>query len=554
MQIQITPKGIFEEYAAGQNYKAALGARGLAEQVKMNERFYIGDQWYGARCGSDRPLVRYNVIKRIGDFKIALVSNGGISVNYSADGVPNTLDTKEKALKYRADLALGTGRQFGSLLPNNEEVSVVMSALSDYYRVTAERLRFESIKESALRNAYISGTGVVYTYWDDTVRTGLYADAGRTKAIKGDIACEVIDIENVFFGDPCEEDIQKQPYILLAQEQSVAQVKREALRYGRPAAEIAQIQAQGGFGALQDDDKVTVLTKLWKDWNDSGTEYVIKAVRVCNGATVRSVWELGVRLYPLAKFCWDCRRNCAYGESEITYLIPNQIAINRMVTAGVWSTMLTGMPLMVVNGDVVGGPITNEPGQIVTVTGAAEDTAGAIRYITPPDFSANFEGNINSLVTNTLFQAGANDAALGNVSPDNTSAIIAVREAATLPLTTVQNRYYLFCEDIARIWAEFWVTQYGARSLKIEDENGTWYMPFDGGRYRDLIIGAKVDVGGANLWSETQSVQTLDRLLDKQVIDVLQYLQRLPKGAVQDVTGLIKEIKQKNLNEQEAVQ
>ncbi len=552
MQMEITPKGIFEEYAAGQNFKAAMGQRGLAEQIKMNERFYIGDQWHGARCGTDRPLVRYNVIKRIGDFKISLIGGGGVSVNYSADGVPNTLDMKEQAVKQRAQLSAGqTESDFAAQVPNHQEVGVVLSALSDYYRVTAERLRFESIKQAALRNAYISGTGVVYTYWDDTVRTGLYADAGRTKAIKGDIACEVIAIENVFFGDPTEEDVQKQPYILLAQQQTVAQVKREALRYGRPADEVERVCAGGGFGGLQDDDKVTVITKLFKDWNTAGTEYEIKAVRVCNGATVRGVWSLGVRLYPLAKFCWDTRGNCAYGESEVTYLIPNQIAINRMVTAGVWSTMLTGMPMMVVNGDLVSAPITNEPGQVITVSGGAEDTDTAIRYVTPPAFAANFESGINALVTNTLFQAGANDAALGNVSPDNTSAIIAVREAATLPLTMVQRRYYLFCEDIARIWAEFWVTQYGNRSLKIEDENGTWYMPFAADRYRDLVIGVTVDVGSANLWSEAQSLQTLDRLLDKQIITPVQYLQRLPKGVVQDCGGLLKEIKQKMQTKEE---
>ena len=128
----------------------------------------------------------------------------------------------------------------------------------------------------------------------------------------------------------------------------------------------------------------------------------------------------------------------------------------------------------------------------------------------------------------------------------NTSAIIAVREAATLPLQTMQNRYYKFCEDIARIWAEFWITQYGKRSLKVEDEKGIWYLPFDGDKYKDLIVSTKVDVGASTLWSEAQSIKTLDNLFDRQIISAVQYLQRIPQGIIPDVTGLIKEMKMAN--------
>ena len=164
-----------------------------------------------------------------------------------------------------------------------------------------------------------------------------------------------------------------------------------------------------------------------------------------------------------------------------------------------------------------------------------------MRYVDPPGFSPAFDNNIASLINNTLSQAGATQAALGDIRPDNTSAIIQAREAATLPLQTVQNRYYRFCEDIARIWAEFWVTMYGSRRLKIEDENGVWYLPFDGDRYRRLLISARVDVGASVLWSESEAIRTLENLFDRQVIDAGQYLERLPKGAVPDLEGLLRE-------------
>ena len=279
---------------------------------------------------------------------------------------------------------------------------------------------------------------------------------------------------------------------------------------------------------------------------DGGT-YRIKAAVVVRGAVIRKEWDTKLRLYPLAVFRWERRRNCAYGESEITYLIPNQIAINRMITASVWAVLTLGMPLTLVNKNMIPyTAVTNDPGQIIEVEniGTGESIGNALGYVNPPNFSPAFDNNITSLISNTLSQSGANDAALGDVRPDNTSAIIAVREAATMPMQSVQNRFYSFIEDVARVWADMWVSMYGKRSLKIEDENGTWYMPFDGEKYRNLLISAKIDVGASTMWSEIQSVKTLDNLLASQIITPKQYLERLPKGSVPNLSGLIREMQE----------
>lgn len=551
---------IFEEYRRGISFKSNMGNRGLYEQSRMNERFYVGDQWYGAHCGNDRPLVRHNVIKRIGDYKISMVSSNPISVNYTAEGVPNTVGIRNDIDQIKSGMENGAEYAgFTDETAGEDEINLVMSALSDYFRVTGERLKFDSLKEQALRNAYISGTGLIYTYWDSNIRTGLYADVSRTAPIKGDIACEVIDIENVYFGDPNEDDIQKQPYIIIAQRKSVKELKKEAIKNGASESQADEIKPDenrqyesGDYGETDLDGakKATVLTRLWKETDENGT-VTVKAVRVCEKTVIRPEWDIKIRLYPLAKFTWERRQNNAYGESEITYLIPNQIAINRMLTANVWAVLMLGMPIMVVN-DAVVPPVTNEPGQVIRATGDTDDIRSAIQYIIPPNFSPNFEGNIASLISNTLTQSGANDAALGDVNPENTSAIIAVREAATMPLQSVQNRYYQFCEDVARIWAEFWISLYGKRSIKMVDGSNVWYMPFDGKRYQELLVSARIDVGASTLYGEAQTIRTLDALFDRQAIDLLQYLKRLPKGAVPDVSGLIKEIEEANKQMEQA--
>ena len=524
-----SPKDIFKTYENLRSYKASLGTRGIYDQAEMNERFYIGDQWHGLHTGGNRPLVRNNIIKRIGDMKLSVINNP-VSVTFSADGIPETLESREKVRKIKSFMPSDL-----SALSDTEEINLVMSSMSDYFRTTSERLNFDRVREQALTDAYISGTGIVYTYWDNETETGLYLDKNRSMPIKGDIATEALNVENVYFGDNSIDDVQSQPFIIIAQKVSLDKIQEEARKNGikiNPRPDVS------------DEDKATVLTKLYKVKKDGETR--VRAVRVTKSDIIRKDFDIGISLYPLAKFTFLRRKNCPYGESEITYLIPNQIAINRMMSASGWATMTMGMPIMIVNNDIVRGKISNDPGQIIRVSGDREDVASAIKYVTPPSFSANFENAALSLASTTLNMAGANDAALGNINPVNTSAIIAVREAALLPMQALKNSYFSFCEEIARIWAEFWLKKYGKRSLKITDENGTWYLPFDADRYKNLLINARVDVSTSTIIGESQTLETLGNLYDRGIIDAKQFLKRLPDGIIPDVAGIIR-----NLNEEE---
>ena len=546
-KIKTEPKAISREYKAGAEFKSSVGERGIFEQTKRNERFYIGDQWHGAKCGNERPLVRRNIIKRIGEYKMSVVTASPLAVNYSADGIPNTADIKSESETVKNQMYEGN---IPSGEPQAPEISAITAAMSDYFRATAERVKLDSKKEQVLRNAYISGTGILFTYWDGDIETGLYADEGRTKPIKGDIACEVLDVENVNFGDPNSDDVQSQPYIIIAQRRDVEDVKREARRNRQPDDEIVPDKTDKYFtsGDRGEDEptesrRVTVYTKLYKEWDDKDEGYKVMAVRVTEKAYVRKPWSLKLKNYPIAKFCWERRRSSAYGESEITYLIPNQIAINRALTAAVWGLMQSGMPIMLVNGDIVPGAITNDPGQIIKVCGTAEDVSSAVQYIQPPQSSAQYQNLVNDLCSNTLSDSGANDAALGNLRPDNASAIIQMREVATAPMQVYMNRFYDFIEDVARIWADFWVNLYGDRSLKIEDRNGVQYLPFKAERYKSLLFTARVDVGAATVYSEAVVISTLDSLLQAGLITFDQYLERLPSGMIPDITGLREDLK-----------
>lgn len=543
-KIKLNPKEIAEEYNAGTDFKNGIGKRGLYDQSRMNERFFVGDQWHGANVGADKPLVRRNVIKRIGEYKMASIAAAPIAINYTADGVPNANMTDE----------INTVKQnlFEGAMPSGEveapEISVICSALSDYQRTSAERLKFNAKMEQLLRNAYISGTGIGYTYWDALTETGLYADSAKQVAIKGDIAFEVIDVENVVFGDPNCDDVQAQPYIIIAVRRELNEVIREAKRNRITAEEIAAIKpdeadiynsaGDRGEEEPQDSKRVTVYTKIYKEWDKNAENYKVMAVKVTKTAYIRKPFDMKLKLYPIAKMSWDRRRSSIYGDSEITNMIPNQIAINRALTAAVWSAMLTGMPITVVNGDIVTESVSNNPGQVIKVYGTDTDVQTAVRYINPPNYAVALNKAVEDLANFTLSDSGANDAALGNLRPDNAAAIIQMREAAMAPLQIYMNRYYDVCEDIARIWADFWLNLYGKRNLRVEDSEGIRYINFDGERYRNLCINARVDVGASTLWSESVVISTLDNMLNRQLITFEQYLDRLPGGLIPNVTGL----------------
>lgn len=555
--IKLNCKSIWSEYEAGQQYKNSIGDKGIHDQARINERFFVGDQWHGVNAGNEKPLTRRNIIKRIGEYKMATIGSAPIAVNYSAEGVPDTSDIEDNKTAVRK-LLMGGKVPKGSA--SDAEVSVVMNALTNYFKITAERLKYDDKKDQLLRNAYISGTGILYTYWDSDIRTGLYADEGRTAPIKGDINCEVLDIENVVFGDPNNEEVESQPYIIIARRMDVEAVKREAEKYGQPVEDIVpdgqnvfyRNSGDRGEDEPADSKRVTVITKLYKRYDDNGIA-TIWGKTVTENAVVRPEWNLLIHRYPIAKYIWERRRSCAYGDSEITYQIPNQIALNQAHSISVWAMQNTGMPKTVINGDLIPDGISNDPAEVVKIYGSAEDMMSAIRYVAPPNYGAAFINFTDAFAQNVLMDNGANDAALGNFRPDNATAIVQAREAAIAPMQMYQNRFYSANEDVARIWADFWITMYGKRSIKVNDGGNIRYMVFDAQRYRDLVITARIDVGASTLWSEAVSISNLGNLLMSQQISFIEYLERLPKGLIPDVGGLLNSRKEQAAAQQQAM-
>ncbi|MBO4433687.1 MAG: hypothetical protein J5852_09165 [Clostridia bacterium] len=524
MQTEIS--AIFEEYNKARRHKESLGEKGLYEQAKINARFYSGNQWYGVSGGNDRPLVRHNVIKRIGDFKMSQIAAENPHISFVPQGAAQ--NGKKESLKKSLD----NGQISFSGEVTDEELVFVCRALSEHYRLTALRVNLDSLSAKVLRNSYVSGSGVLYTYFNSEADAGLTA---RGDKIKGDIACEVLDISDVYFGAAGEPDIQSQPYIILAAMQDKKSLLAAAEQFGTAAA-VKDLKED-------DDGRVLVLTKLFKVYGEDGTK--VHCVKVTEDGFLREEYDTRLHLYPLCIFRFGESDNSVYGESEITYLIPNQIAINRMITASVWSNISNGMPIMVVNGDTVPGEISNDPGQIIKIFGTNEDVSGAVKYITPPDASSGIVAAVNDLIENTLTQSGASPAVLGDEIAQNASAISKLQAAAVMPLNVLKWRFKDFLNQNANIWADFWLGLYGNRKIKIEDETGTWYFPFDSARYKSVTVGTVITTAEKENFTAEQSVNMLNSLYDKGIISTAQYLSRLPDELIPEKQKLISDLEEK---------
>jgi hypothetical protein len=524
-------------YKQGIDFKSRLN---LFATTNRNERFYAGHHWDGVDTGG-LPQVRLNITKRIVNWKVAQIMSDKLTMQFSAENSANFDPNKPDKL---------------------EELQAVAGVLTKYSKTTWERLKQDSLNEQALLDAALSGDGIIYYYWDDTIDAGVN-EMGA--AVKGDIKGEIIDNVCYFPGNtsdprPNDKNGPLQPYIIISFRKLVKEVKEEAKRNGLSKEEIERIAAdtdtqyRAGDRARQEPDNkddqgfCTVLLKMWpKD----GTIWARKSVQA---VVIRKDWDTGLHRYPVASMQWTPRKNSCHGEAEATELIPNNIAINKLMATMILWTMLNAYPKPIY--DV--GRISEWNNDITKAIQVDGDITGAAAYLYPQGLPASVQQLFELLVQTTKDTAGANETALGDDSVTRTaSGIVALQKASILPLATNRRRFIQFVEDIGLIWLDYWLSKYTVpRVLMIEqtspDTQQKQIVPvqFDASQYQQAAFSLSIDIGASTEWSEAASIQTLDNLLQQKLITFKQYLERIYNGLIPDKDGLIRELEQQELLEQ----
>lgn len=521
---------IIRRYEKGYNFNQQIG---LYDQVKVNEDFFIGNQWVGVQ-NNGLPTPTYNMFKRVINFQVSTITSENMAIR--VEGMPSTSGFTQKELDQVCQII-------------NHQIAAIM-----------ERNKIVAKNREFLRNAAVTGDGCMHFYFDPTVENG--------QPVKGEIMAEIIDNLRVIFGNPNCRDVQRQPYIILVRRELVEDVRwkvDDLKQMGKEDGEVyCKVEDPDSITADSEkfqneydsytDDKVTVLTYYFRN-RETGTIWCIESTEK---QVIREAYDTGLSLYPLVWINWDYIRDCYHGQAMVTGLLPNQKFINKMFALVAISMLTTAFPKYIYDRTKV----TKWSGDVGTAIGVNGNVDGVAKVIEGASVSPQIAQFIEMAFDKTHTLLGASDVAMGDSRPDNTSAIIALQRAANTPMELTKQQDYQCMEDAARIWIDMMAVNYGTRKVETTlsmDKPGeqplgmnlpaqTFMVDFDFSKIRKIRLSIKQDVGASSYWSEMANVQTLENLLMNGHINAVQFLERLPSGYLTKKQELIDELKAQAMN------
>ena len=514
MRQEITPESVWNEYEKACQFKAGLN---LYDTVRANENFYIGKQWEGVQANG-LPTPVFNFIKRIILFVVA--------------------STATDNLKMSASPLSSTG------VAGMEELDRLSQVVNAQFEALFEQNKLGRQTREFMRNAAVDGDACLYSWFDPDAETGQTA--------RGTIRTELLENTRVAFGNPTSRDVQSQPYILITRRELVKEVQEQARQEGGGGDEILSDsdETSDRFDAMT-DGKVTTITRFWRS-RETRTIWAVKTVK---DAVVRRAWDTKLKLYPIVWMSWDYVPNCYHGQAAVTGLIPNQIFVNKMFAMTMISLMTTAYPKIVYDKTRIARWDAGV-GKAIPVNGG--DVSSVARAIDPAAISPQVSQFIELAISLTKEFMGATDAALGDTRPDNTSAIIALQKASSVPMELTKQNFFQCIEDLGRIWQDQMRVYYGVRYVDLkptEHEVQAAAMmgvnlpdeprptEFDFSALEQVPLSIKLDVGGSAYWSEIAQMQTLDNLLMNGQINVVDYLERVPNGYISNQEELIQTLR-----------
>jgi len=282
-----------------------------------------------------------------------------------------------------------------------------------------------------------------------------------------------------------------------------------------------------------ENTKCISVIKLYK--GAGGTVCFAKCVK---DALIIPETDTGLTRYPLCYFNWTKVKNSWHGVAVATGLTENQIFINKSFAMVMKHMMDTAFSKVVYDQTVI-DEWSNRVGEAVAVNGPVDSVA---KVIGVGQMQPHMLDVITMAINSTKEFMGATDTALGEVTPTNTSAILALQNASNMPLENVRRALYSFIEDIGYVWLDFIFTYYDKeRLIAVGDE----YGKLDLASYKDCLFDCDIEVGAGSYWSEITAQSTLDNLLSGGHITLTQYLKRLPDNIIPDKQTLIDEIERK---------
>lgn len=477
--MEITAFDIWQKYQRGVDWHHK---QSLYTKADKCHRFYEGDQWRDRHGSIGDDLPTYNFIKPTVDYKTAMIAQNSMVINYSPTGAD------EGEMRACTLLNAFAAKKWDSLKMDTQ--------------------LWESVKEAA-----ITGDSFLYFY-DDA------------------LGSQLLQTDKVFLGDEQQQDIQKQPYIIVFERRLVKDVREEARQYGLPEDELDLIQADHDENNLNDSENEV---KGQQSEKCSTLLYITREngeVCFCR-STQNVVFQQmqtipGMTHYPIAKLTWQKKHESSRGVGEVWWLIPNQVEVNKNLYRRLESVKSTAFPKPV----YVEGMIENPDGIGAVGTpvrireGSVQRLNDLFMYMQPAAISGDAKLLQDELLDTTRDLANAGDNAMGNINPEQASgaAIVAVKDAQAVPLNEHKAAAKQFVEDIALIWLDI-LTAYGLNGVDVEGEMLTAEM------LEGLEPEIRIDVSDGNPYSKYAREQALENALAAGHISFEEYVDALDEDA-----------------------
>lgn len=487
-------------YQKGIEYNDSLE---YVTKVQTNERFVSGDQWKGVKANG-LPTPVFNIIKRPLYHFIAYLISSPRKIKFTSNNEDLTL--------------------LNRIIEKNWELDKVDDKIKIW-----------------LRDAGVSGDMVGHMYWDTSIE--------NENGIMGDYSVECVDGTNVFLGNANTKIINKrgkmfQPYVLITGREFVSKLKEEAKENKIPQAMINNIRSDedndklaselGSKEVETEDKKATYIIKYWYN-KDTKTVHWNKETQ---NATIVKDKDTKIKMCPILFENWEPRKNSYHGEAFCTQLIPAQKFINKQYAIAMIHSLLEALPIRIYDKTRL-QKLTNQAGASIGVNG---DPTNVIKTVEGSPVPETVMSIIDRAKQSTNESIGVNDVMLGNVTPTNATAIVQIVEQSSTTLLNQSTALNNFLEQYAEIAYEFIKNYYGEVGRNVYDDET---------KSSELFIASdikgtprpKIEVGSSRWWSENASIQTLDNMFSKGVIDIIQYLERLPDDIIPRKDELIEALK-----------
>jgi len=441
---EIKKTDIWEMYEKGRDY---LRMHNVFSDTDLNYRMYSGNQWEGAKIDGIEKA-QYNFIETIVNYKVSTINQNLWSMHFSSDNFENREFRK-------------TAEKVCELLDKKASKVWEKDQMDDKIRELSD-------------DSAINDEGIIYVNFDDESQEPLN---------------EVINKNDVQYGNEQSPDVQLQPYIIISQRKPIIEVIHIAEDEGIDKDKIKLIDGDkdtfeeaGEDSKIEKDDMCTLVTKMWKE---NGTVRYSKATKY---VTIIENEDSGLHLYPLTHFPWKNKKGSSRGEGEVRQLIPNQLELNKTLARMLLSVKQCAYSQKVANIDKISNPdALNRVGGIIKTKGGTtiDDVSKIFTYIQPSSMSADVSKLMDDLIKITRELKNASDIATGGINPEDASgkAILAVQQASQQPMVKQLSGLKRCIEDLARIWLDMW-TVYTPDGMKLEEDV---VDPVSGETYTELV-------------------------------------------------------------------